>query len=60
MKPTTKPANYDTDPIDEICAPLSATIGPRSQDGKAYVMNPKALENRVADIRKSKQRREIK
>ncbi len=60
MKSTTKTLDYETDPIAKICAPLSAQGAGRSHDGNAYGMNPKALERRVADARKAKQRRESK
>ena len=58
MKPMTKPPNYDTDPIAEICAGQSATMemGPRRHDGNAYGMNPKARERRVDDARKAKRK----
>ena len=61
MKPMTKTPDWNKDPFEVICAPVSATWGNRRHDGAGYHTTPEALKNRVADIRRAeKQRRERK
>ena len=60
MKPMTKAPDWEKASIAEICAPMSGAYGGRRHDGAGYAINPKALERRVADIRRQKKRRESK
>ena len=64
MKPMTKTPKYDTDPIAEICAPLSGGFNLQgavnSQANNRFTTGPGAPERRAAYIRKTKKRRESK
>ncbi len=62
MKPMNKPPNYDTDPIAEICAPLSGGLNIRAavspQANNRFTTGPGAPERRSAYVEDQKTEKE--
>ncbi len=63
MKPMTKTPDYETDPIDKICAPLSGILNTRGavnpQANNKFTTGPRARERRSAYIRRSEKKEGI-
>ncbi len=60
MKPMTKPPNYETASIAEICAPVSGGLNSRGpvnpQANNKFTTGPGAPERRSAYVRRSENR----